>query len=193
MSRVKTWFSGLSLISKVAIVSTAAIISIGVIGAAAQPDSNTTTPAVTPAPIIEISEPKIEVKPVSTTETIPYKSTDVDDSSLEQGVRKTRTVGENGTLTHTYQVTYTDGVETSRSGPVDTITTPAVDEVVAVGTKVLAPICSNGSYINSAGNTVCSPSSNPAGASAKCRDGTYSYSQSRRGTCSSHGGVATWL
>jgi len=27
---------------------------------------------------------------------------------------------------------------------------------------------------------------------AKCRDGTLSYSQSRRGTCSHHGGVAEW-
>jgi hypothetical protein len=33
----------------------------------------------------------------------------------------------------------------------------------------------------------------PAGASAKCRDGTYSFSQHRRGTCSHHGGVASWL
>lgn len=28
---------------------------------------------------------------------------------------------------------------------------------------------------------------------ALCRDGTYSYSQHRRGTCSWHGGVAEWL
>lgn len=33
----------------------------------------------------------------------------------------------------------------------------------------------------------------PAGASAQCRDGTYSYSRNRRGTCSHHGGVATWM
>lgn len=33
----------------------------------------------------------------------------------------------------------------------------------------------------------------PAGATAICNDGTYSYSQHRRGTCSHHGGVATWL
>jgi hypothetical protein len=32
-----------------------------------------------------------------------------------------------------------------------------------------------------------------AGASAKCRDGTYSFSQHRRGTCSHHGGVGVWL
>ena len=35
--------------------------------------------------------------------------------------------------------------------------------------------------------------SHPEGASAICRDGTYSYSKSRRGTCSWHGGVSQWL
>jgi len=33
----------------------------------------------------------------------------------------------------------------------------------------------------------------PAGASAKCRDGSYSFSQHRRGTCSHHGGVGSWM
>ena len=33
----------------------------------------------------------------------------------------------------------------------------------------------------------------PAGATARCRDGTYSFSQHRSGTCSDHGGVAAWL
>jgi Protein of unknown function (DUF3761) len=57
--------------------------------------------------------------------------------------------------------------------------------------------CTNGSYTNSSGNTVCSPeespSGPPAGATAQCEDGTYSFSEHRSGTCSSHGGVATWL
>lgn len=51
-------------------------------------------------------------------------------------------------------------------------------------------------YINSSGNDVHSPAySNtvPAGATALCRDGTYSFSQHRSGTCSHHGGVAQWL
>ena len=33
----------------------------------------------------------------------------------------------------------------------------------------------------------------PPGATARCRDGTYSYSQHHQGTCSHHGGVAVWL
>jgi endonuclease YncB( thermonuclease family) len=36
-------------------------------------------------------------------------------------------------------------------------------------------------------------SSLPAGATAICNDGTYSYSRHRRGTCSWHGGVRRWL
>lgn len=58
------------------------------------------------------------------------------------------------------------------------------------------PACTNGTYVNSAGNTVCSPEhapSPPAGATAECEDGTYSFSESRSGTCSHHGGVARWL
>ena len=37
------------------------------------------------------------------------------------------------------------------------------------------------------------PSYNMSGPSAICRDGTYSYSQTRSGTCSWHGGVSSWL
>ena len=33
----------------------------------------------------------------------------------------------------------------------------------------------------------------PAGATAKCSDGTWSFSENHRGTCSHHGGVASWL
>jgi uncharacterized protein YraI len=51
-------------------------------------------------------------------------------------------------------------------------------------------------YTNSAGERVQSPTyynSPPVGACAECRDGTYSFSRSRRGTCSHHGGVKRWL
>jgi len=33
----------------------------------------------------------------------------------------------------------------------------------------------------------------PSNVTAVCRDGTYSYSQHRQGTCSHHGGVAYWV
>jgi len=50
-------------------------------------------------------------------------------------------------------------------------------------------------YTNVNGETVQSPTlynQRPSGASAQCKDGTYSFSKNRRGTCSGHGGVAEW-
>jgi hypothetical protein len=72
-------------------------------------------------------------------------------------------------------------------------TTP---QPTTTATSTPAEACTNGTYVNSAGNTVCSPEespSAPAGATAQCADGTYSFSQSRSGTCSHHGGVSRWL
>lgn len=59
-------------------------------------------------------------------------------------------------------------------------------------------LSNNNSYVNVDGNTVHSPAYSqngqaPDGATAQCRDGTYSFSQNRRGTCSHHGGVDEWL
>ena len=51
------------------------------------------------------------------------------------------------------------------------------------------------SYINVDRIRVRSPvftDTKPEGASARCRDGSYSFSLHRRGTCSHHGGVAEW-
>lgn len=70
---------------------------------------------------------------------------------------------------------------------------PNDDDVPVPTSTVQSP---NGTYTNTYGNEVPSPyyaPSVPAGASARCGDGTYSFSQSRRGTCSHHGGVAEWF
>lgn len=70
--------------------------------------------------------------------------------------------------------------------------TPTIVPVAAPATN----LSNDNYYTNVDGNSVHSPAySNtvPAGASAQCRDGTYSFSQHRSGTCSHHGGVAEWL
>jgi Protein of unknown function (DUF3761) len=63
--------------------------------------------------------------------------------------------------------------------------------------KQSTPNCTNkGTYVNSLGQAVKRPencSSAPQSATAQCRDGSYSFSQSRRGTRSHHGCVAKWL
>jgi hypothetical protein len=51
-------------------------------------------------------------------------------------------------------------------------------------------------YTNRDGERVQSPTysnSIPSGATAECRDGSYSFSRHHQGTCSHHGGVARWL
>jgi hypothetical protein len=75
--------------------------------------------------------------------------------------------------------------------------------VVAVGAPVghasFQPdrvACSSGYYKNVDGHCVHRPvhaTKAPAGATAKCRDGTYSFSRHASGTCSGHGGVAVWI
>ncbi len=52
------------------------------------------------------------------------------------------------------------------------------------------------SYVNVDGMRVPSPvfsDKKPEGATARCRDGSYSFSQHRQGTCSHHGGVSEWF
>jgi hypothetical protein len=55
-----------------------------------------------------------------------------------------------------------------------------------------------GYYVNRDGKTVPRPCGDartqppPSDATATCRDGTYSYSLHRSGTCSGHGGVQRW-
>jgi len=142
--------------------------------------------------------PAITTQTITETQPIPFSSTTVNDSSLAKGTTKVTTAGIDGVSTLTYKVTYTDGQQTDKELIGQTTTTQPVTQVTHVGTYVAParPSCPNGTYVNTYGNTVCSPyasSSAPAGATAECRDGTYSFSQSRSGTCSHHGGVANWL
>jgi hypothetical protein len=84
----------------------------------------------------------------------------------------------------------------------------AVPTTAVTPTKVAAPAttkaaaksastsCSGDYYRNVDGDCIHRPApadSAPSGATAHCKDGTYSFSAHRQGTCSGHGGVATWL
>ncbi len=54
--------------------------------------------------------------------------------------------------------------------------------------------CNNNYYVNSSDHLVHSPScgSEQLHHTAHCRDGSESFSEHRRGTCSNHGGVDYW-
>ena len=107
--------------------------------------SNTiTTPAVDE--VIEVGTKKVVVPVVTTkeetkTEEVAFQTKEVTNSELPEGSRQVKTAGKKGVRTIVETVTYTDGVETGRVEKSNTITTPAVDEIVEVGTKkVVAPV-----------------------------------------------------
>jgi Protein of unknown function (DUF3761) len=86
------------------------------------------------------------------------------------------------------QIAYFEAVERAAQSATST-TRPEVVAPSSVG-------CGSDSYTNTNGNCVLRPiaaPTAPAGATARCSDGTYSFSQNRRGTCSGHKGVAEWL
>jgi hypothetical protein len=117
---------------------------------------------------------------------------------------------ETSTVTST-PLTTTSTTEATTSSTTETTTTtvaPPPTTTVAppppVTTHAAAPApqthtqaaCGASQYRNVDGVCVNRPVAAPgppAGATAKCKDGTYSFSQHRSGTCSGHGGVAVWL
>jgi len=149
---------------------------------------------------IETKAPVVEFKTETKNEAIPFTTANENDSALAAGQTKVKQEGKDGNKEFTYKVTYTDGNESFRELASEKITVEPINKIILIGTKVStsnsAPATQNNSgsgYTNVDGNYVQSPGSDPSGATAKCRDGTYSYSQHRSGTCSYHGGVAEWL
>jgi len=108
--------------------------------------SNTiTTPAVDE--VVEIGTKKAAVvttKEETKTEEVAFQTKEVTNPNLPEGSRQVKAAGKKGVRTIVYTVTYTDGVETGRVEKSNTITTPAVDEVVEVGTKKVASTTTNG-------------------------------------------------
>ena len=63
----------------------------------------------------------------------------------------------------------------------------------AGGSLLRTPRSVSASASASATRSVVTSAAQPAGATAQCKDGTWSFSQTHSGTCSRHGGVARWL
>lgn len=188
MNNFATWLKSLSIGNKVLIGAVLSILSIGIVGA-----TQNQNPQAPPTQVVS-------TQTVDETQSIPFTSSSVDNPSLNKGTSKVTTAGVDGSKTLTYEITYTNGVQTDKKLVNTVVNTPPINQVTSIGTYIYvpppAPTCPNGTYVNSAGNTVCSPYSSPSapsGASAQCVDGTYSFSQSRSGTCSHHGGVSLWL
>lgn len=84
--------------------------------------------------------PTVVVKEESKTEEVAYQVIKSTDASLPVGQEKVTRKGVKGVRTIVYTVTYTNNVETARTVKSDSVTTPAVDELVAVGSYVEPPV-----------------------------------------------------
>lgn len=127
--------------------------------------ADTKTPTTTvPTEIENIKEvdskrkPKVTTKDMTEKEVIAFTTKEQPDSSVNKGQTRTVQAGKNGERTIKYKVTYTDGKETKREEVSNTITTEAVEQIVAVGTYVApaatAPQQSSGCNSNYSGGCV---------------------------------------
>jgi len=111
---------------------------------------------------------------------------------------RVQAIGANGATQVVYRCETSGRIEYTnipKPGCVVITTLPASKTPVAPNSNA---VIDRGTYTNRYGQTVRRPvyianGQPPAGASAQCRDGSYSFSVHRRGTCSHHGGVAQWV
>lgn len=192
----------------------ASLFIVGIVSAMAPPqrnpiNENTKGVLTTQQPEVKGEQIKTETKEEKVIEDISYTTKETDDNTIKKGETKLKQEGKNGKREKVYKVTYENDKETKRELVSENITKEPVEKIVLIGTyeeKVESATQttdnqtgdnnsnkSGQGYTNVDGNHVDSPSDNPAGATARCQDGNYSYSQHRQGTCSGHGGVAEWL
>ena len=82
---------------------------------------------------IKISSITVEYEDV--TETIPYKTENRNNSSLQKGTTKVAQAGKNGSKVVTYEVKYKNGVEIERKAVNTVVKQNAVTKIVDIGTK----------------------------------------------------------
>jgi len=97
-----------------------------------------TTTKATPTPTATAKKPAPVTtrKEVVEFKTIPFKKKTVTDDSLPKGEKTIRTKGANGTRKLTYEVTYVNGVQTTKELLRQEVSKQPRTQVTAVGTKV---------------------------------------------------------
>lgn len=83
--------------------------------------------------------PIVSVKEETQTQEVAFQITKSTDATVPAGEERVIRQGVKGVRTIVFSVTYTDNVETARTLKSDAVTTPAVDELIAVGSYVEPP------------------------------------------------------
>jgi hypothetical protein len=94
--------------------------------------------AMTPSSAVRTTTkapPTAEKRTITKSRAIPFETRRVNDPSLTQGTTKVRTRGVEGVKTITYEVTFTNGIQTGEKPIREVVTSEPVTQVIAVGTK----------------------------------------------------------
>jgi resuscitation-promoting factor RpfB len=117
------------------LTSLAACADVGMEPTGSSPAAQASTERRTTPAASESPSPTMKKQTITETQKIPFAKKTLQDSSLAKGSRELRTKGVAGVKTLTYQVTLTNGVETSRKLLRAEITKQPVTEVIAIGIK----------------------------------------------------------
>ena len=134
--KAKTWHGSLSKAGKITLWAITAIVGGSAINVAANP--NQTVPRKTPAALVQQDTPKkpvVTTKSITETSPVVFTKTTVNDSNIAQGNSNIKVAGVNGVKTFTYEITYEDNKEINKKLVKEEVTTAAITEVTAVGTK----------------------------------------------------------
>ena len=131
-----------SLKRKVVATTIALVLMGGVANAMGGGNQTQPTPQAKPAQEAQ-QAPKIETKQTTETEDLSFKTVTQDDGSLPVGQTTVAQEGKNGSRTTTYELTYTDGVQTEKKPVGDPVVVNAVDKIVKNGTYTKPVVKSN--------------------------------------------------
>ncbi|WP_219731564.1 G5 domain-containing protein [Frigoribacterium sp. NBH87] len=87
------------------------------------------SPSPSPTPVVTVEQEDV-------TEVVPFDAVSVDDATRDIGQDAVTVTGQNGSMVLTYDVTYTNGLETSRTLAGQSAVVAPVQQVTSVGTRV---------------------------------------------------------
>jgi uncharacterized protein DUF3761 len=136
--------------------------------------------------------PASSAAPSAPAASMPAASTPAAPAAPASGTPSTCKDGTTSTATGRGACSGHGGVQKGATAPAAAATATAAP-AAAASTSAAAPAAAKSSTASKSAPTTTTGNTDPTGATAKCKDGTYSKSQHHSGTCSSHGGVAEWL
>ena len=152
--------------------------------------------AAKPAARMAAKPSKTKVSSTTTTKTVTQRNYDCSKAgNKNKGVCKSAATATTPVVKQTTVATTTRHYDCTKAGNANKAQCKVSAATHQTASKPIAvPKSAASAATRPATRTASSANdNNPAGATAQCKDGSYSHSKDRRGACSHHGGVAKWI